>query len=738
MTIEQSASDESKENQGGVSSSEANPSTSKLGNSNDAEPATADSKERGDKDEWPLDNIKEPHKNDVLYGRGGGTNHHPGNKRYRIMVECRKVDYVSSKRLDKPLVALEIIREWRAQDPPGRFLKMDEHTGLWNDVGDKKAREKTSQALREKAPSLRKQQQGDVAYPVNEGVKYTRFDVPPNRKKGMSHPLTLQRDHSLGRDILESSERVALGNDFTWGSGLLENQQASDYHKYGTEKVESSWTGHHPVDIVQESPPVEYYDDMASPSRIQRHSHPNGLNPVYNNSMSHNVPNGMYVSKSHPVTPARSSHPSGEYDWPAQSTGSVSRSEDGSPTRWPPGEYAKTISHPQIRHECEPPPESESHRHADERDSDQPEGVGHLFSRVADMLQEPENDWRDQDRSTQGSGTYPDRYRNDEIPVEYDKWTSPSRANRPPSDGGRHTPRHSNTFEHRGVNLTHSLSGSDDTNLSAQGVKRPDDHFSGEFRPQFINTDVNAGDRVVTPTLSSSDRNKHRRRVRHSGSRNHERNSPHRLKSVPVNVDPPYNFSDSPSNRKDKSSIPKPSPVKRDTSNQNETSETKHCVKRMNRQRSIGSRNLDRVSEKEVTSVINSLEQSSLEHNVRTNGELDKPKKGDIKTLERPPKIESEDRARTYDSFDFAIDDTIGKTQNLHENSAPDVDVVSWGKVEEKDNTKWRPTSFTFSDKESSDSTLSVPPNFLNSNDRLSSIGSVEGNDMEELVKANC
>ena len=90
----------------------------------------------------------------MLYGRGGGTNHHDGNKRYRQMVEERKVDYVNSKRLDKPLVALDIIRNWRAQDPPGRLLKIDESTGLWHDVGDKKAREKTSQALREKAPQL--------------------------------------------------------------------------------------------------------------------------------------------------------------------------------------------------------------------------------------------------------------------------------------------------------------------------------------------------------------------------------------------------------------------------------------------------------------------------------------------------------------------------------------------------------------------------------------------------------
>lgn len=71
------------------------------------------------------------------------------------MVEDRKIDYVNSKRLDKPLVALDIIRVWRNQDPPGRFLKMDEKSKKWIDVGDKKAREKTSQALREKAPLIR-------------------------------------------------------------------------------------------------------------------------------------------------------------------------------------------------------------------------------------------------------------------------------------------------------------------------------------------------------------------------------------------------------------------------------------------------------------------------------------------------------------------------------------------------------------------------------------------------------
>mmetsp|Transcript_5721 Transcript_5721/g.8821 ORF Transcript_5721/g.8821 Transcript_5721/m.8821 type:complete len:724 (+) Transcript_5721:272-2443(+) len=183
--------------------------------------------EKKDTTNWPLKEIKVPHENDVLYGRGGGTNHHPGNKRYRKIVEGRKLDYVNSKRLDKPLVALEIIREWRGQDPPGRFLKLDESTGMWQDVGDKKAREKTSQALREKAPMIRKQQEEeDTTEPelkkeaTSGATKNTRFEAGdhPEQKSGPKRAV-LARDHSLGREYITPGEDVAIG-DFSWEEPL--------------------------------------------------------------------------------------------------------------------------------------------------------------------------------------------------------------------------------------------------------------------------------------------------------------------------------------------------------------------------------------------------------------------------------------------------------------------------------------------------------------------------------------
>jgi len=101
----------------------------------------------------PVVGITTPEMNDVLYGRGGGTNHHVGNRKFRVLIDEFKPRYLKAKRVDKPLIAMEVVNKWRSQKPPGRFLK--EKDKKWCDVGDPRAREKTSQALREKAAVMR-------------------------------------------------------------------------------------------------------------------------------------------------------------------------------------------------------------------------------------------------------------------------------------------------------------------------------------------------------------------------------------------------------------------------------------------------------------------------------------------------------------------------------------------------------------------------------------------------------
>lgn len=108
--------------------------------------------------------------NDVLCGRGGETNHHSGNIQYRQLVKACQPSYIAAKRRDKPKIAEKIVRTVRKLG--GRFLKKNPETNTWRDVGNGKAREKTSQALREGAPELRtgKEKRGSMSttdsYPV--------------------------------------------------------------------------------------------------------------------------------------------------------------------------------------------------------------------------------------------------------------------------------------------------------------------------------------------------------------------------------------------------------------------------------------------------------------------------------------------------------------------------------------------------------------------------------------------
>jgi hypothetical protein len=101
--------------------------------------------------------------NDVLCGRGGETNHHAGNIQYRQLVKACQPSYIAAKRRDKPKIAEKIVRTVRKLG--GRFLKKNPETNTWRDVGNGKAREKTSQALREGAPELRtgKEKRGSMS-----------------------------------------------------------------------------------------------------------------------------------------------------------------------------------------------------------------------------------------------------------------------------------------------------------------------------------------------------------------------------------------------------------------------------------------------------------------------------------------------------------------------------------------------------------------------------------------------
>lgn len=91
-------------------------------------------------------------------------------------------DYVRAPKIQKPSVARVIVRAIRNGDPPGRFLRKDEKTGKWVDVGDKKAAEKTSQALREKTGEDKNQEGSSIVAPTQSPAPIVPKPVPAAAK----------------------------------------------------------------------------------------------------------------------------------------------------------------------------------------------------------------------------------------------------------------------------------------------------------------------------------------------------------------------------------------------------------------------------------------------------------------------------------------------------------------------------------------------------------------------------
>lgn len=101
----------------------------------------------------------EPTDVDVLLGRGGLTNHHAGNKRYRHEIDQLKPWYHScqtkSEKKELSALFLEYIHGYG-----GRFLEREDETGRWYVANYRRARKKASQALREFKKQKRGQEGG--------------------------------------------------------------------------------------------------------------------------------------------------------------------------------------------------------------------------------------------------------------------------------------------------------------------------------------------------------------------------------------------------------------------------------------------------------------------------------------------------------------------------------------------------------------------------------------------------
>lgn len=99
--------------------------------------------------------IVTPHENDVLCGRGRFE--HAGNLYLIALVGKLKPAYANcSERSEKRKQLVQLVFE-EIRGRSGRFLKQDNETKLWHDIGDKLSLYKVRQSLREGAPELLRQ-----------------------------------------------------------------------------------------------------------------------------------------------------------------------------------------------------------------------------------------------------------------------------------------------------------------------------------------------------------------------------------------------------------------------------------------------------------------------------------------------------------------------------------------------------------------------------------------------------
>lgn len=128
-----------------------------------------------------------------------------GYKYLKFLLASFQEVYVSSTKKQKMAISRSIVEAVRSLDPPGRFLEKNPDSGLWSDIGHKKAVEKTSQALRDGAANLRKQLSADLGDPEFLNVVFD-MDVDEDVTKSISIPTSQQRA-SKGKAIEKAKEK---------------------------------------------------------------------------------------------------------------------------------------------------------------------------------------------------------------------------------------------------------------------------------------------------------------------------------------------------------------------------------------------------------------------------------------------------------------------------------------------------------------------------------------------------
>jgi hypothetical protein len=163
--------------------------------------------------------------NDVLSGRGGATNNHPGNRSFRSIVTDHMPEYLAARKKEKAVIARCIVNQIKADG--GRFLKRASNSDdAWVELSDKKAADKTSQALREGL---------DVRHKTYRPEKMARRD------SDSSHENPRKKTRLVMGIVVDSPKRQAFsgtGAISSPGMPELKQEEDSDYSSSNSQPYE--------------------------------------------------------------------------------------------------------------------------------------------------------------------------------------------------------------------------------------------------------------------------------------------------------------------------------------------------------------------------------------------------------------------------------------------------------------------------------------------------------------------
>jgi hypothetical protein len=125
----------------------------------------------------------------MTYFLVGVTNNHPGNKRFRSMVDKEKRRYALSRNDEKRAIAHGLVERWT-----GRFLKKDDGSDSWYVASDNEACRAAQQLLvRKDPPFARGAEDNKLAAPGVPQVNQPRLPPDPAAADGAAALVELVR-----------------------------------------------------------------------------------------------------------------------------------------------------------------------------------------------------------------------------------------------------------------------------------------------------------------------------------------------------------------------------------------------------------------------------------------------------------------------------------------------------------------------------------------------------------------